>query len=77
MSENEMIEEELDKLINIREAFLSYLDASIPKDKKEIAFDFSGHPTLDAQSVYEHFYKLDYQARKIRGFLVKKIGSKP
>ena len=77
MNEDEIIIKELDKLIDIREAFLNYLDASIPKDKQGIAFDFSAHPTLDAQSVYEHFYKLDYQARKIRGFLVKKIGLKP
>lgn len=77
MREDEMIAQELDKLIEIREAFLSYLDASIPKDKQGIAFDFSTQPALDAKSVYEHFYKLDYQARKIRGFLVKKIGLKP
>ena len=77
MNEDEIIIKELDKLIDIREAFLNYLDASIPKDKQGIAFDFSAHPTLDAQNVYEHFYKLDYQARKIRGFLVKKIGLKP
>ncbi|MDD2383876.1 MAG: hypothetical protein PHN18_06755 [Sulfurospirillaceae bacterium] len=77
MTENEMIEKELAKLIDIREAFLNYLDANIPKDKQGIAFDFSGDPTLDAKSVHEHFYKLDYQARKIRGFLVKKLGLRP
>ena len=77
MDEKEMIEKELAKLIDIREAFLAYLDASIPKDKQGIAFDFSSHPTLDAKSVYEHFYKLDYQARKIRGFVVGKMGLHP
>lgn len=77
MNENEMIEKELARLIDIREAFLSYLDANIPKDKHNIAYDFSNNPTLDAKSVYDHFYKLDYQARKIRGFVVGTLGLKP
>lgn len=76
MDEKEMIEKELAKLIDARESFLAYLDAAIPKDKQGIAFDFSRHPTLDAKQVYEHFYKLDYQARKIRGFLVRKMDLK-
>ncbi len=76
MDEKEMIGKELAKLIDAREAFLAYLDASIPKDNQGIAFDFSQHPTLDAKSVYEHFYKLDYQARKIRGFMVSKMDLK-
>lgn len=71
-----MIGKELAKLIDVREAFLAYLDASIPKDNQGIAFDFSQYPTLDAKSVYEHFYKLDYQARKIRGFVVSKMDLK-
>lgn len=77
MGEKVIIEEELKKLIEAREAFFSYLDASIPKDKAGIAYDFTNNPTLDAKSVYEHFYKLDYQARKIRGFVVKNMGLKP
>ena len=71
MQEHEEIEEALAKLIAAREAFLAYMDATIPKDEKGIGFDFSNHPTLDAKTVYEHFYKLDYQARKIRSFVVK------
>lgn len=77
MHEKMTIEDELTKLIEVREAFLKYLDASIPKDKAGIAYDFTNNPTLDAKSVYEHFYKLDYQARKIRGFVVKSMGLKP
>ena len=71
-----MIEQELAKLIDARESFLAYLDETIPKDKQGIAFDFSQHPTLDAKKVYEYFYKLDYQARKIRGFLVRTMDLK-
>jgi len=76
MDEKEMIEKELAKLIDVRESFLAYLDNAIPKDSRGLAFDFSKAPTLDAKRVYEHFYKLDYQARKIRGFLVKKMDLK-
>lgn len=76
MSENEMIEKELAKLLDAREAFLAFIDANVPKDKQGITFDFSNHPTLDAQSVYEHFYKLDYQARKLRGFVMGKLNTK-
>lgn len=72
-----MIAAELDKLIDAREAFLAFIDANVPKDAKGIAFDFSTHPTLDAKTVYEHFYKLDYQARKVRGYLVGKLELKP
>ena len=77
MNPNEIdIDKELEKLIEARDAFMAYFDATVPKDKNGIAFDFSNHPTLDAKTVYEHFYKLDYQARKIRGFLVGKFGLK-
>ena len=72
MDENEIeIDKELAKLIEARDAFMAYIDANVPKDSKNIAFDFSNHPTLDAKAVYEHFYKLDYQARKIRGFVIR------
>jgi hypothetical protein len=72
MNPNEIdIKKELDKLIEARDAFMAYIDMTVPKDKNGIAFDFSNHPTLDAQKVYEHFYKLDYQARKIRGFVIR------
>ena len=71
MLEKDEIRKELDKLIKIRTDFYDFLDTNIPKDKKGIAYDFSENPTLDAKSVYSHFHKLDYQARKLRGFLVK------
>jgi hypothetical protein len=65
------IEKELDELIKIRTEFYNYLDSNIPKDKSGVSYDFSSNPTLDAKSIYNHFHKLDYQARKLRGFLVK------
>ncbi len=65
------IKKELDELIKIRTEFYDFLDENIPKDKIGATYDFSSNPTLDAKSVYNHFHKLDYQARKLRGFLVK------
>ncbi|WP_263832064.1 hypothetical protein [Sulfurospirillum oryzae] len=77
MNPNEIdIEKELEKLLDARDAFMAYIDATVPKDSKGIAFDFSENPMLDAKSVYEHFYKLDYQARKVRGFVIRNLVNK-
>jgi len=76
MQEKDNIKKELDKLIEIRSDFYDFLDENIPKDKRNISYDFSTKPQLDAKSVYEHFHKLDYQARKLRGYLVKAYGLK-
>lgn len=70
MQEKNVIEAETKKLIEIRNAFYDYLDANIPKDGMD-QYDFAAAPGLDAKSVYEHFFKLDYQARKLRAFLVQ------
>ncbi len=71
MIDKETITKELDTLIKRRTDFYDFLDANIPKDKRNINYDFSKNPTLDAQKVYEYFHKLDYQARKLRGYLVQ------
>jgi len=66
--ENKVMQE-IENLTKIREEFYDYLDANIKKDKNNMSYDFSDNPTLDAKSVYELFYKLNYQARKLRGSL--------
>lgn len=76
MLEKEMVAKELSKLIDIRTDFLDYLDDNIPKKSNNIEYDFKNNPTLEAQKIHEHFFKLDYQARKLRGFLVKELGIK-
>ncbi len=73
--DKDMLKEELAKLIEIRNEFYDYLDTHIPKTKTG-QFDFSQNPTLEAKEVYERFFKLDYQARKLRGFLVRTYGLK-
>jgi len=77
VDEKAIIEAELKKLIDVRTAFLEYLDRAIPKESNGEVFDFANNPILEAKKVYEHFFKLDYQARKLRGFLVKAYDLKP
>lgn len=76
MLDKEMVEIELSKLMEIRTNFLNYLDENIPKKNNNIEYDFKNNPKLDAQKIHEHFFKLDYQARKIRGFLVHELSTK-
>ena len=69
MFDKEYVKKETDKLIKIRKEFYKFLDENIPEDKFGI-YDFSENTLLDAKKVYELFYKLDYQARKLRGILI-------
>ncbi len=64
------VRKEMRKLEEIRSEFYALLDVSIPKDDKG-QFDFSNGATIDAEDVYKNFFKLDYQARKIRGLLME------
>ena len=70
MQEKTVVETEVRRLMEIRNAFYAYLDDNIPKDGGG-NYDFTSAPALDAKSVYEHFFKLDYQARKLRAYLVQ------
>jgi len=70
------VQREVDNLIKIRNEFYNYLDQNIPKKDFNI-YDFSTKPTLDAEEVYQLFFKLDYQARKLRGILVNDYKLKP
>jgi hypothetical protein len=76
MQDKAVVEEELAKLMEIRNAFYAYLDENLPKDAHG-NFNFSGMPRLEAERVYEHFFKLDYQARKLRAFMVQDYGLSP
>ncbi len=60
--------------IEARSKFLEYLDENVPKDCSGLMYNFAKDTKLDAKKVYELFYKLDYQARKLRGFLVPIMG---
>jgi len=68
-SQKDVIKNDTDKLIEARSAFYDYLDTHIPKNRAK--YVLRSHPKLDAKDIYALFYKLDYQARKLRGHLVK------
>lgn len=75
MFTKEYVEQETKKLIEIKNEFYRFLDEHIPKTSYG-AYDFSNNPKLDAEKVYELFYMLDYQARKLRGILVNTFNLK-
>jgi hypothetical protein len=53
-----------------RNSFYDYLDVNVAK-KENGQFDFDVSKDLNAKEVYELFFKLDYQARKVRGLLIE------
>lgn len=53
-----------------RNAFYDYLDNHVAKDNQG-QFDFAASEKFDPAEIYALFYKLDYQARKIRGLLIE------
>jgi len=65
----ETAKKELEELAKVRSEFYKYLDTHLPKT--EDRFDFSTNPQLDAKDIYTLFYKLDYQARKLRPYIAK------
>ena len=67
--EQDAIRAEMKKYNEIREKFFELMDANIPKEKGSDRYDFSDSPTLDAQAVYERFFEVDYQARKLRAMM--------
>lgn len=74
MQDIESAKIEFRKYNDIRDAFYEYLDANIAKKANNCEYDFSTSPSLEAQKVYDLFFKLDYQARKIRGLYIKDLG---
>jgi len=67
--EKDAIRVEMKKYNEIREKFFALMDANIPKEAGSDRYDFSNAPTLDAKAVYERFFEVDYQARKLRAMM--------
>ncbi|MCH9812370.1 MAG: hypothetical protein K0U47_00295 [Epsilonproteobacteria bacterium] len=70
MTSIEDTKKEMRKYEETRNAFYDHFDNTIKKLENG-QFDFSQAQNLDAQEIYELFFKLDYQARKIRGLLIE------
>jgi hypothetical protein len=68
MQDKEQAKKECQAYEKLRNEFFELFDQKIPKDNNGL-FVFDG-ATLDAQELYALFYKLDYQARKLRGLVV-------
>lgn len=60
----------------IRNEFFSFLDENIPFKEGSSSYDFEKCKTLDAEDVYKLFFKLDYQARKVRGVAIDLVNEK-
>ena len=64
-----IIEQEIKKYEKVREEFYNFLDNNLESSIN--GFNFEKRPTLPSKEVYEKFYKLDYQARRLRAILIE------
>jgi len=60
----------------IRTEFYNFFDTNLAKTQNG-QYDFENSKDLDPKEVYKHFFKLDYQARKLRGLLMEARGIEP
>ncbi len=54
----------------MRQEMYDFLDRSIPK-KEDGTMDFENARPIHAKELFDRWFKLDYQARKIRGIAMK------
>ncbi len=72
----EEIKAEIEKFDSIREDFLDFIDSKIGKKDNGAVMDFENAESMSAEDVYRHFFKLDYQARKLRAYILKSLAQK-
>ncbi len=66
---------EFKKYEQMRMEMYEFLESFIPKDKNG-TLDFSKAKDIPAKEIYDRWFKLDYQARKIRGIAINCLGLK-
>jgi len=66
---------EFKKYEKMRMQMYDFFDKYIPK-KDDGTYDFEKAQNLDAKESFNMFFKLDYQARKIRGIAINCLGIK-
>jgi hypothetical protein len=76
MTTIEETRKEMREYEKIRTEFYDFFDKNLAKTKNG-QYDFENSKDLDPKEVYEHFFKLDYQARKLRGLLMEARGIEP
>jgi hypothetical protein len=59
----------------MRGEMYEFLERYIPK-KADGSLDFENAGKVDAKEVFDRWFKLDYQARKIRGIAINCLGLK-
>ena len=67
-------EKEFKKYEEMRMQMYNYFDRLIPKIGG--VYDFSQAKKANSQELFDMFFKLDYQARKIRGIAIQCLGLK-
>ena len=66
---------EFKKYEKMRQEMYEFLEEFIPKDENG-RLDFAKANSIDAKEVFDRWFKLDYQARKIRGIAINCLGLK-
>ena len=67
--------EEFKRYEKMRNEMYEFLENFIPK-KEDGSLDFEHAKEVSAKEVFDRWFKLDYQARKIRGIAINCLGLK-
>ncbi len=73
--DKEQAMKEFKKYEQMRMEMYEFLEDFIPKDENGV-LDFSKAKNIPAKEIYDRWFKLDYQARKIRGIAINCLGLK-
>jgi len=73
--EKEQAMEEFRKYERMRNEMYEFLERHIPK-KEDGSLDFERAGEVSAKEVFERWFRLDYQARRIRGIAINCLGLK-
>ncbi len=74
--EKEKAIKEFKRYEEMRMEIYDLFEKKIPK-KPDGTYDFEAAKPLEAKEMFDLFFKLDYQARKIRGIAINALGVKP
>ncbi len=66
---------EFKKYEQMRQEMYEFLERHIPKDERGV-LQFDQAQKIDAKEIYDRWFKLDYQARRIRGIAINCLGLK-
>ncbi len=73
--DKEAAKKEFKKYEKMRNEMYEFLEKEIPK-RADGSLDFERAGKIDAKEVFEKWFQLDYQARKIRGIAINCLGLK-